>query len=38
VQVRRLNLEGDQITPEERAQIEKKITEDKAKMNALLHE
>jgi len=36
--VRRLNTEGDQITPEERTQIEKKIGEDKAKMNALIHE
>jgi hypothetical protein len=37
-QVRRLNLEGAQMTTEKRVEIEIKIQEDKAKLNNLLSE
>ena len=37
-QVRRLNLEGDGMTAQAKADIEKKIQEDKARLNALLSE
>ncbi len=37
-QVRRLNIEGASLTPELRSEIERKIQEDKAKLNSLLSE
>lgn len=37
-QVRRLNLEGQSLTPELRTEIERKIQENKAMLNSLLSE
>jgi hypothetical protein len=34
--VRKLNLEGDKLSAEEKSALESKITEDKAKLNELL--
>lgn len=36
VTVRKLNIEGDKLSEEEKSSLEKKLTEDKAKLNELL--
>ena len=36
--MRRLNLEGDNLSPDQKQEIEKKIQEDKATLNLLLSE
>lgn len=36
--MRRLNLEGDSLSPDQKQEIEKKIQEDKATLNLLLSE